>query len=85
MTRVLSSSRHRRMFVSEYTTELTDPMLSFFCLRYSWSDIWRDLKGSRTCIAMIVTGNPHGNPQDSCDADQLTSYVIDQLQQSGRL
>src|SRR5712675_3449128 len=53
MTSLLSSSRHLRIFVSEYTTELTYSMMSFLCPVSSWRETRRDVKGSRASIMSI--------------------------------
>ena len=53
MTSFLSSPRHLRIFVSEYTTELTYSMMSFLCPVWSWRDTRRDVNGSRTSLMSI--------------------------------
>ena len=53
MTSLLSSSRHLRIFASEYTTELTYSMISFLCPVWSWRETRKDVNGSRTSLMSI--------------------------------
>src|SRR5882757_1964946 len=70
-TRLLSSSFHLLMFRSERTTELMYLTISSFCPISSWSEIRRDVNGSR--IARISVSGRLATHKCTLGSSNLTS------------